>query len=1143
MKKLILLFVVVYSLFSTSKAQQAGDTIVIESFNYTQTYGVNQWSPGIRDTIIDFSVLPNTPIEKVLMLYNMRCKNNLVSNSSNKDQGCGEWDASCNTYLYDSTRVDSVVYSHPNYIVSNYSGTTFDYTSQEVYNYYQYEQDLVSVNNVTNENSFQISTGSLTDSESLDGSQFSGKSQFLYTASELIAAGFSTGEIDGLELESSNAGALSFFKVKIKETSLAELDPKTPELSNFTEVYNSNCTFNSGANKIIFSSPFVWNGTDNLIIEFSFTNSEPTNSIQLSAENASNNGLIANNGYAVDLSNNASIEVPVDAISSISDEITISFWVFGYPELLPSNTWTVDAIKTDGVRAFNVHLPWSDSNVYFDCGSENSDFDRIYKSANVDELEGQWNHWAFTKNTNSGEMKIYLNGSLWHSGTGKTKPIDISSMKIKGYKGIMDEVRIWDKELSQTEISEWKSISLNNSHPNYSNLVAYYKMDEGSDTLLNDLSTNNLVANSSSPYFWKKTRGKSLSRFFKSSSKRPKLTLFRGDYTLNVNSTTVTDSVLIEPHLVQEYNINPNPGTLEDDEVNTVFENSYWGLESKTFNGETGQEISSTSVNSEGTITINQLEYYRRWPAKIEIMSFVTPYGLGLNLGPTGKTWTFDMTDFLPVFNGKKRMTMERGGQWMEDMDIKFLFILATPPRDVIGFNQLWRPVSRSYSSLESDRYFAPRDIKLNTNAKYYKIRSAITGHGQEGEFIPRQHYININGGATEFNWQVWKECAENPIYPQGGTWIYDRAGWCPGAPTDVKHYDITELVGNNSTVSIDYGVLNASGTSNYIINNQLITYGEINHDLDASVVEVREPSNRVEFSRYNSICHTPKVVIKNTGKTTLTTLVIKYWINNATSPQSYNWTGSLDFNETETVSLPSPLSLWLTVNPSNNVFHVEVSSPNGSADEYEHNNLYHSEFEIPDVLPEEIVIYFKTNNVGSESSYKIIDNEGNSVFSRSGLGNNTTYRDTIQLEYGCYTFRVDDSDDDGIDFWANNNGVGACRIFKPGSGLIKNFDGDFGDNINFNFTVGSPLKYEDFYETSRLSIYPNPANDIFFVEGEEVENAEINILDSQGREVNLSHSTSKNKLSYDSGKLPNGIYLIQIIGDKINETKRLIID
>ncbi|MBK8441874.1 MAG: hypothetical protein IPL35_00010 [Sphingobacteriales bacterium] len=25
-----------------------------------------------------------------------------------------------------------------------------------------------------------------------------------------------------------------------------------------------------------------------------------------------------------------------------------------------------------------------------------------------------------------------------------------------------------------------------------------------------------------------------------------------------------------------------------------------------------------------------------------------------------------------------------------------------------------------------------------------------------------------------QFQWQVWKECADNPLYPQGGTWIFD---------------------------------------------------------------------------------------------------------------------------------------------------------------------------------------------------------------------------------------------------------------------------------------------------------------------------------------------------------------------------------
>ncbi|MGV2388240.1 MAG UNVERIFIED_CONTAM: LamG domain-containing protein [Microcystis novacekii LVE1205-3] len=39
------------------------------------------------------------------------------------------------------------------------------------------------------------------------------------------------------------------------------------------------------------------------------------------------------------------------------------------------------------------------------------------------QYKGKWNHWAFTKDVTKGEMKIYLNGVLWHNEEGKTQPI------------------------------------------------------------------------------------------------------------------------------------------------------------------------------------------------------------------------------------------------------------------------------------------------------------------------------------------------------------------------------------------------------------------------------------------------------------------------------------------------------------------------------------------------------------------------------------------------------------------------------------------------------------------------------------------------------------------------------------------------
>ena len=744
----------------------------------------------------------------------------------------------------------------------------------------------------------------------------------MFTATELTTAGLSAGDIDGFLLSALGSGDVNFLRVNIKETSASTLDANAPETSGFTEVYFSNYTFQNGSNRIQFSTPFNWNGTDNIIVELSFTNTVAGSDIELEGGAVTDQAIYANNGYSVNLAGNTHIDVPTTDLSTVNNEITVSFWAYGDPDLLPANTSIIHAINADGARTLNLHLPWSNSRVYFDCGYEGTGYDRIDKAAAVAELEGQWNHWAATKNAVTGEMKLYLNGVLWHSGTNKTNPIELAEMVIGksnessnlnfNYKGNIDEVRIWDTELSATDIQNWMNRSVTSSHPQYANLVAYYKMDEGTGASITD-DANSAVATMTSPDVWKFERGVDLSRGFDEASNRPNMTFFEGTYDYTSNPVTVTDSVQLTPNVIQYYAINANPGTLMNDEVVTTSSLTVWhATPQNVYDGETGALLSTINVATENTTPpVVDLQYYNRYPAKIEIMSFVTPYGINLDLGPEGKTWTFDMTDYLPIFNGTKRMTIERGGQWMEDMDIRFLFIVGTPPRDVLDFQQIWRPESRGYVSIMNDSYFPPKAMPLQANGSYFKVRTAITGHGQEGEFIPRQHFVNINNGAQQFDWTVWKECADNPIYPQGGTWVYDRAGWCPGSPTDVEHMDITPYVTAGQKATIDYGVSTASGTSNYIVNSQLVTYGPINHALDAAVVEVREPSNRVEFTRFNSICHEPKVTIQNTGSTTLTSLEIRYWVNNDPQPHVYQWSGDLDFLETEIVTLPFQIIIY----------------------------------------------------------------------------------------------------------------------------------------------------------------------------------------------------------------------------------------
>ncbi len=103
----------------------AQDTIKVSTFNYGST---------TRDTVIDFPDNGET-YERIILKYNMRCKNNLVSDGSDRNKGCGEWDYSCNTYIVDSTKIDSLKSTTNEYVIDGFSGSDFNYSNSPLHNY------------------------------------------------------------------------------------------------------------------------------------------------------------------------------------------------------------------------------------------------------------------------------------------------------------------------------------------------------------------------------------------------------------------------------------------------------------------------------------------------------------------------------------------------------------------------------------------------------------------------------------------------------------------------------------------------------------------------------------------------------------------------------------------------------------------------------------------------------------------------------------------------------------------------------------------------------------------------------------------------------------------------------------------------
>ena len=162
------------------------------------------------------------------------------------------------------------------------------------------------------------------------------------------------------------------------------------------------------------------------------------------------------------------VSLPTSALSGISGTATVSLWTYG-GSALPVTESILEAKDGSNNRLINIHLPYSDSTIYWDFGNTGSD--RIsQKTTNVSNYKNQWNHWVFTHNSSSGNMYVYLNGMLWNSGTGNTRTLGTAATVTLGcetsaanfYDGYVDEL-----EISRTERSaDWIKLCYENQKAN-----------------------------------------------------------------------------------------------------------------------------------------------------------------------------------------------------------------------------------------------------------------------------------------------------------------------------------------------------------------------------------------------------------------------------------------------------------------------------------------------------------------------------------------------------------------------------------------------------------------------------------------------------------------------------------------------------
>ncbi len=1037
-----------------------GDTTVVQTFTFNQR-------GDVKDGRFLFPPA-SSHWQRILMYYTLKC---------NPDQNpkCGEWDYLTYTNLYQHTgRFDSTRKLQPSFTVNRAVRDTLDYITTPGWLYTARCELTPVYGDPSTLTTVHTGSGSVQNSLPFPAGGPDARTVMLWRASELSAAGMKPGAIVGMRFHlASGSGTLTNLRIRIRPETATSIDAVVPEHQGFiTVLQKSSVTVTEEWTTLRFTSPYSWDGSSNLLVDVSLAANSSAD-IQVRADDAGFPACMASSDpdAVLTFAGKDLVRLPAAAFAGIDTAVSVSFWAFGDASL-PVSTSAFEAASATGKRVINAHLPWSDAHVYWDAGND-AGYDRVERLTDSgSQYKNQWNHWAFVKTTGAGQMKVYLNGEIWHGGNGMIRPLGrIASFSIGGsatstnfYRGSIDDFAVYNVELTQPTIRAWKNRHLDATHPNHANLMAAYSFNEAQGGQAFDQNGGNPGTLVGQPR-WGSYRGDRV-KDFTTTPLRPEVMFEQGTFTSVFDTTWVVDSTAQPPLMVIRYDDTLHASVPTD----TIY---VWAPYQRHLFDSRGRIVDSVTVGPTGTMIRVDHPYYDP-PFEIvnryELGRFITPYGINLDLGE-GWTWVYDVTDFRPLLADSVHIS---AGNWQELLDLKFVFIEGTPDREVVKIENLWQG---NFGLSVMEQRVQPRTITLDPAAKMVKLRTTVTGHGMGAtnncaEFCPNTHSVLVDG-VKKWSWEILQECAMNPLYPQGGTWIYDRAGWCPGMPCTTREFDITPLLTGN-TVTLDYNTT-YDPDGNYVFESQLVSYGEPTHQLDAAIEEVIQPSNFKLNTRFNPACGRPRVVIMNHGAQTLTSATINYGIMGGATG-SMEWTGSLKFLESAEVVLPA---LGAPAMLNRGVFTATISNPNGGMDEDASNNTHRETFDVVPVHTSDIAVWLKTNARGGESLMQVFDDTGRPVYTRGNFNNNLIYKDTLRLPPGCYEFVLTDAGDNGLSFFANNDGTGSCTVRLPSGSVLKTLNPDFGRETRYQFIRATPTGVERLTpETPTLEMFPNPAGE-----------------------------------------------------------------
>ena len=298
-----------------------------------------------------------------------------------------------------------------------------------------------------------------------------------------------------------------------------------------------------------------------------------------------------------------------------------------------------------------------------------------------------------------------------------------------------------------------------------------------------------------------------------------------------------------------------------------------------------------------------------------------------------------------------------------------------------------------------------------------------------------------------------------------------------------------------------------------------------------------------------------PTFSLMNVGTTVLTSAQITYQIDNGTA-QQYNWTGTLNQWQAQTISLPV-----IQLAAGNHSFSATVSNPNQALDENSTNNQSIANVTVT-AVPETIdllKVTLLTDDYADETYLELRNAAGTVVWSEGNEGvsgnfgtggfpaptdptnplqNNTTYNYDIPLSaFECYTFVIYDFYGDGLGAsqWGGTDGnltladnlaaviytLPAADFGDSSAAVVRHIDDANLDEAVFNFTIA-----------------PNPAQGLLNIEWFDFGQMNVKVYDLCGKLL-IAEQTEASATQLNIQAISAGTYFLQLTNAAGNVMKQ----